>query len=166
MLYLVEKYDTKGRIRMEDLEEKSEMVQWMFSQSSGQGPMFTQLFYFSWRPAEQVPIAIKRYQEELIKLYTTLEAVREKFKDEEEKEWLVGGELTVAGLVFVIWNHFASFLMSQYEGRFDLKADYPNVTAWHKRMLKSPGVKRVLDAYAALNPMYASLREGWYRNWG
>lgn len=69
---------------------------------------FTQLFYFQFRVSERLPLAIKRYQDELIRMYTVLEGVLKKQQelcdnDNEREAWLVGGRITVADLGFVMY---------------------------------------------------------------
>ncbi|KAH8082417.1 glutathione S-transferase C-terminal-like protein [Cristinia sonorae] len=159
--YLIEKYDVEGKISLKTLEEKTEMTQWMHFQSSGQGPMFSQLFYFGWRLQERVPVAIKRYQDEFVRIYTVLEGVLMN-RERQGQQWLVGGKITAADLAFVVWNHFAPFLASGLEGgSFSLKSEFPHVAAWHKQMTERPAVKHVLDELAALNADLAMLNEGW-----
>ncbi|TCD64417.1 Glutathione S-transferase 2 [Steccherinum ochraceum] len=160
MLYLIERYDKEGKITVQSAAEKAVMMQWLFYQSSSQGPMFSQLFYFGWRLPERMPTAIKRYQDELIRIFAVLEGVLKKAK-EDGKDWLVGDKLTVVDLSFVIWNHFAPFLMSTYERTFAISQDYPHVFAWHKRMTERPGVKRILEQHAEYNDSFAALSAMW-----
>lgn len=63
--------------------------------------MAIQLYYFGFTAPEKIPLAIKRYQDEIIRVCTVLEDVLGKLK-EEGKEWLVGGKLTVADLGFIM----------------------------------------------------------------
>ncbi|TCD66041.1 hypothetical protein EIP91_001897 [Steccherinum ochraceum] len=68
--------------------------------------------------------------------------------------------MTIADLGFVSWTHMTPFLMSTYEGDFDLHEDYPYVSAWHHRMAEMPVVKKVLDEFDRVNQgMRSRLRQ-------
>lgn len=52
-------------------------------------------FWFNLYHAEKIPSAIERYQKETKRLLGVLESVLSK------QEWLVGGKLTIADIIFV-----------------------------------------------------------------
>lgn len=64
--------------------------------------MFFQLYYFGFAAPEKSPLAIKRYQDEVIRVFTVLENALGKLM-EKGKEWLVGDKLTIADLGFIMY---------------------------------------------------------------
>ncbi|TCD64418.1 Glutathione S-transferase 2 [Steccherinum ochraceum] len=151
MTYLVEKYDTEHKLSVESLEERMSMLQWMHFQNCCQGTMLVELFCFAFVMPEKSTLALKRYHGEIIRAYSVLESALKGLKENDGSDWLVGGKVTIADLGFVIWTHMTPFLMSTYEGRFNLHEDYPFVSAWHRRMAEIPVVKKVLDSYDQAN---------------
>ncbi len=83
-LYLAEHYDTEYKFTFEDPDEKSEMVQWLFFQNAGVGPMQGQANHFFRYAPEEIKYGIERYQNETKRLYSVLE------RRLEGREYLVG----------------------------------------------------------------------------
>jgi len=139
--YLTEKYDTEHSISFpQGSKEYAEMLQWLFFQASGQGPMWGQAGWFVMFHEEKLPSAITRYQKEVKRVLGVLESV---LKD---KEWLVGGKCTIADLSFVPWNLLLGLVFG-IEGytSFDLAKEFPCVNAWHQRMITRPAIKATLE---------------------
>lgn len=115
MDYLIEKYDTEGKFRVASVEEKAKVQQWLHFQGSGQGCVMSSLmkacktqqivfstycvsiYYFRKLHPEKLPSAIKRYQDEVVRMYGTLESVLKT-----GQEWLVGEKVTLADLSFIM----------------------------------------------------------------
>jgi len=116
------------------------MLQWLFFQASGQGPMWGQAGWIVMFHEEKLPSAITRYQKEVKRVLGVLESV---LKD---KEWLVGGKCTIADLSFVPWNLLLGLVFG-IEGyaSFDLAKEFPCVNAWHQRMITRPAIKATLE---------------------
>jgi len=141
MCYLTEKYDTKHSISVpHGSNEYAELLQWLFFQASGQGPIWGQIFFCGNFHQEKLPSAITRYQNEAKRVLGVLEDVLK------NKEWLVAGKCTIADLSFIPWNHMLGWLFSM-EGyaSLDLAKDFPKVNAWHQRMVSRPAIKAALD---------------------
>ena len=68
--YLAEK---TGKFMPQDLTGRTEVMQWLFWQMSGVGPMFGQNLHFSAYAAETIPYAIERYQNETDRLMGVLD---------------------------------------------------------------------------------------------
>ena len=73
MLYLAEHYDPENKILSSDADERSEAIQFLMWQMGGLGPMQGQLNHFFVYAPEKIPYAIKRYQDEVRRLYQVLE---------------------------------------------------------------------------------------------
>ncbi|CAL1710601.1 unnamed protein product [Somion occarium] len=144
LLYLVDRYDKEKRLTVTDEREKYQLLQWLFFQSSGQGPYFGQVAWFTIYHAEKIPSAIERYKREILRVFGVLEAVLSK------QDWLVGGKVTIADISFATWNNLAiNNLVAGFEG-FDFEKDFPATAAWHNKLLAIPSVKSVIDQRAAM----------------
>lgn len=115
LLYLAERYDGENAFSFrfgegEDQgEERSEMLQWLFFQNAGVGPMQGQANHFYRYAPEKIPYAVERYQNETRRLYSVLE---ERLKG---RDYLVGkgvGRYSIADIstVSFCWGTFTSCL--------------------------------------------------------
>lgn len=95
LLYLVDRYDPEHKISVSDEHEKYTQLQWLFFQSSGQGPYYGQLGWFAFFHEEKIPSAIERYKNEVKRVIGVLDGVLSK------QPWLVGGKPTIADLSFI-----------------------------------------------------------------
>ncbi|VEU19322.1 DEKNAAC100543 [Brettanomyces naardenensis] len=168
ILYLVEKkYKETGvcpSIWSKDLVEQSQMMSWLFFQTSGHSPMIGQALHFKYFHAVNVPSAIERYTDEVRRVYGVVEMAlsekREAFIMELDAEnaesysagltpmsesryfdspvWLVGEKVSIADLCFVTWNYVVDRI------GIDLKTEYPEVYKWTKHMMRRPAVVRAL----------------------
>jgi GST-like protein len=68
--YLAEK---TGKYLPVDVARHAEVMQWLFWQMGGIGPMFGQYLHFSAYASEKIPYAIERYENETDRLYRVLE---------------------------------------------------------------------------------------------
>ena len=104
---------------------------------SGQGPYYGQATWFSYKHSEKIPSAIERYQNEARRMLGVLNGVLD------GKKWLVGDKITFADLAFLPWNeHLDVVLGVSAENAFD---GFPNVKAWHKRMVSRPSWKKAVE---------------------
>jgi GST-like protein len=70
LLYLAEK---TGRYLPKDPAGRAEVMQWLFWQMGGLGPMLGQNLHFSTYAPEKIPYAIERYQNETERLYRVMD---------------------------------------------------------------------------------------------
>ncbi|GJE97875.1 glutathione S-transferase [Phanerochaete sordida] len=140
LYYLVEKYDPEHKVSVTDEGDKFHQLQWLFYQSSGQGPYFGQAAWFTFYHHEQLPSAQERYKGEIKRVFSVLESVLSK------QEWLVGGKTTIADLSFIPWNDFAVPGIVD----IDFAKEYPATAAWHKKLVEREAVKKVLAIRAGL----------------
>ncbi|GJF00121.1 glutathione S-transferase [Phanerochaete sordida] len=141
LYYLVEKYDPEHKVSVADAGERFQVLQWLFFQASGQGPYFGQALWFKFYHSETLPSAQERYQKETKRVLGVLEGVLAK------QDTLVGGKITIADLSFIPWNDMAINSILD----IDVAAEYPVVTAWHKKLVERPAAKKVLEVRAAMN---------------
>jgi len=142
MTYLVEKYDPDHKISATSSNDKFSQLQWLFFQSSGQGPYFGQAAWFLRLHPEKVQSAIDRYQKEVLRVWGVLESVLSK------REWLVGDKCTVADLSFVVWN-IPHIVLAGYDG-FDFARDFPAVYKWDQAMRARDSVRTAFAAREAI----------------
>lgn len=140
--YLVYTYDKEGKLSVTKPEDKYIQLQWLFFQSSGQGPYFGQAAWFKLFHSEKIPSAIERYQNEIKRVFGVLDSVLSK------QEWLVGGKYTIADMAFVPWHNFAAYKLLD---DFDVTKEYPALDKWIKKITERPAIKKVLAEYEALN---------------
>lgn len=127
LLYLAEK---SGRFLPRSPGARSETLQWLFFQVGGVGPMFGQFGHFYRFASEKVPYGIERYRRETERLIGVLE---ERLQG---REYLAGGEYTIADMATVPW---VACLSEFYQAAdvLDL-ARFRNVNDWVARILARP----------------------------
>ncbi|TCD64429.1 Glutathione S-transferase 2 [Steccherinum ochraceum] len=143
MLYLVDKYDKKNKLSVPAADpERHHLYQWLFFQMSGQGPYMGQGVWFLRHHSERLPSAIERYQNETKRILGVLERTLSK------QEWLVGGKVTIADIIFVPWNNALGYVLDE---DFDLEKEFPATAKWHARLRALPGVKAGVDEASRAN---------------
>ncbi|THH28336.1 hypothetical protein EUX98_g5837 [Antrodiella citrinella] len=130
LLYLVDKYDDEKKYFGINDKDKSEVLQWLFFQVSGQGPAFGQAAWFNYYHPDKLPSAVERYKTEIKRILGVLEIVLSK------QEWLAAGKFTIADLSFVPWND-ASIVRETA----DFEKDFPATYKWHQKLFQIPGIK-------------------------
>ncbi len=119
LVYLAEK---SGRFLPRDLRGRNEVMQWLFWQMGGLGPMAGQNHHFALYAPEKIPYAIDRYVRETSRLYQVLD---NRLADRE----YVACEYSIADM-----------------------ACYPWIVPWKRQsqdLDKFPNLKRWFDAIAA-----------------
>ncbi|KAI1384040.1 glutathione S-transferase [Hypoxylon trugodes] len=135
--YIVEQYDVNKTLTYDTLKEKHLLNQYLQFQMSGQGPYFGVAAWFNILHQEKVPSAIERYNAQLKRVLGVLNTCLE------GKQWLVGDKMTYADLSFMPWNHRVdSVILCAPEDKF---VGYPNVQAWHERMVERPAWKKCME---------------------
>jgi len=134
MLYLMNRYDpeNKSGFMGKTMEEQAQINQWLFFQASGQGPYYGQAHWFIYLHPEEVPSAIARYQDEILRVMGVLEGHLT------DREWMVGDNLTIADFALLPYNMFYAPRLVP-EG-VNLEERFPAVAAWQKRVAARPSV--------------------------
>lgn len=128
LVYLAEK---TGKFLPSDLRERFGILQWLFWQMGGLGPMAGQNHHFSQYAPEKIPYAIERYQKETNRLYGVLDR-RLSGRD------FIGPEYSIADMAAYPW-------VVPYERQGQKLEDFPNLKRWFERIRERPAVQR---AYA------------------
>ncbi len=125
MVYLAEK---TGLLMPNDVNERSRVIQWLFFQSSGIGPMMGQANVFYRYFPEKIQPAIDRYQREVRRLLEVLD------KHLADKEY-IAGDYSIADIANWSWAH-----IYDWSGVSADRLD--NFNRWVKLVGDRPAVKR------------------------
>jgi glutathione S-transferase len=113
-LYLAEHYDKSFAFHFQDADERSEMLQWLFFQNAGVGPMQGQSNHFVRYAPEKIEYGIKRYTNETKRLYSVLEGRLQ------DRDFLAGkgrGKYSIADMstfTWVRWAPWAGIELSEF----------------------------------------------------
>ena len=94
LLYLAEKI---GRFLCRDLHERTEVLEWLFWQVGGLGPMAGQNHHFGLYAPEKIPYAIARYVNETNRLYGVLN------RRLAARDFIAGDHYTIADMACYPW---------------------------------------------------------------
>jgi GSH-dependent disulfide-bond oxidoreductase len=128
LLYLAEK---SGQFVPRDLRGRVEVLQWLFWQMAGLGPMAGQNHHFSGYAPQKIPYAIERYVKETNRLYGVLN------KRLAQREF-VAGAYSIADMAIYPW-------IVPYERQSQKLEDFPHLQRWFEAIRERPAVQR---AYA------------------
>ena len=128
LLYLAEK---TGKFIPSDLRGRTEVLQWLFWQMGGLGPMAGQNHHFALYAPEKIPYAIDRYVKETSRLYAVLD---KRLADRE----FVAGAYSIADMAAYPW-------VVPWERQGQTLDDYPHLKRWFQTIAARPAVVR---AYA------------------
>lgn len=134
LLYLAEK---TGRFIPADLAGRAEVLQWLFWQMGGLGPMAGQNHHFSQYAPEKIPYAIDRYVNETARLYAVLDR---RLADRE----YVAGEYSIADMASYPW-----VVPHKKQGQ-DMDM-FPNLKRWFEAIAERPAVKAAYARAAEIN---------------
>ncbi len=127
LVYLAEK---SGKFLPESGPARAKVMEWLFWQMAGFGPMLGQLNHFVNTADEQVPYAIKRYSDEVARLYDVLD------KRLDEAEY-VGGDYSIADMSIYPWSAVAYDLIKGLTGK-----TLANVERWQSAIAARPAVQK------------------------
>lgn len=151
--YLIERYDTEKRLSFAPgTPESYHAKQWLFFQTTGQGPMYGQAVWFKKFHHEQLDSAKERYNKEIGRIAGVLDAFLAQQKEQYGSQagfdgpWLVGNKLSYADISFVAWQNVIQMILSKDE--FDLD-NYPVMKEWMDKMLAREKVQKVFKAALA-----------------
>jgi len=134
LLYLAEK---TGRFYPADSTGRAEVLQWLFWQMGGLGPMLGQNFHFAASPNEKIPYAIDRYVNETRRLFGVL---NEHLKNRD----FIAGEYSIADMACYPW------IMKHPHLSVDIER-YPHVKAWEELIKDRPATQRTYATGAAIH---------------
>ena len=128
-----------GRFLPTEMRPRTEVMQWLFWQMAGLGPMLGQNHHFAHGAPEKIPYAIERYVKETARLYRVLDT-RLAGRD------FIAGTYSIADLACHPW-------IASYARQSQTLEDFPNVKRWFEAVGARPAVNR---AYALGETVLAS----------
>ena len=129
LVYLAEK---TGKFLPEDTRGRGRVLEWLFWQVGGLGPMAGQNHHFGRYAPQKIPYAIDRYVKETNRLYGVLDR-------QLAREPFLAGEYSIADMAAYPW-------IAPHEEQGQNLKDFPNVERWFEAIAARPAVPR---AYAA-----------------
>jgi GSH-dependent disulfide-bond oxidoreductase len=128
LLYLAEK---TGKLIPHDLRGRVEVLQWLFWQMGGLGPMAGQNHHFSNYAPEKIDYAINRYVNETGRLYGVL---NKRLADRE----FVAGDYSIADIAAYPW-------IVPHETQSQKLEDFPNLKRWFEAIKARPATIRAYE---------------------
>jgi GSH-dependent disulfide-bond oxidoreductase len=129
LVYLAEKI---GKFLPSGFRDRSRVMEWLFWQMAGLGPMAGQNHHFSHYAPEKIPYAIERYVKETNRLYGVLD------KQLGDHEFIAGRAYSIADMAAYPW-------IVPHDRQGQKLEDFPHLKRWFEAMRARPAVVR---AYA------------------
>ncbi|WP_336963286.1 glutathione binding-like protein [Sphingobium aquiterrae] len=136
LLYLAEK---TGQFIPSDLRGRAEVLQWLFWQMGGLGPMAGQNHHFSGYAPEKIPYAINRYVNETARLYGVLD------RRLADRRFVADEDYTIADMAIYPW-----IVPHERQGQ-DL-VDFPHLARWFGDVAARPATVRAYAQAERINP--------------
>ncbi|MEH1933919.1 MAG: glutathione binding-like protein [Nostoc sp.] len=133
LLYLAEK---TGKLIPQDLRNRTQVLEWLFWQMAGLGPMAGQNHHFSTYAPEKIEYAINRYVNETGRLYAVLN------KQLADKEF-VAGDYSIADIAAYPW-------IVSHERQSQNLEDFPHLKRWFETIKARPATIRAYEKAEAL----------------
>ncbi len=128
LTYLAEK---TGRLLPSDLRGRFEVMQWLFWQVGGLGPMAGQNHHFVQYAPERIPYAMDRYVNETTRLYRVMNT---RLADRP----YLAGDYSIADIACYPW------VVPHQKQRQNLD-DFPNLKLWFATIGERPAVERAYE---------------------
>ncbi len=128
LMYIAER---AGRFLPREAAARFDVLQWLCWQVGGLGPMAGQAHHFRAFAPEPVPYAIRRYTDEVNRLYGVLER-RLAGRD------YVSGDYSIADMAIWPW-------IVPHKRQGQSLADYPHIATWFARVRDRPAVRRAFE---------------------
>lgn len=133
LMYLAEK---SGKLMPEKNAERFDVLQWLLFENSKIGPTLGNTKHFMYHAPEEVPYAVKRFNNEAKRIFSIIE------NQLSENDFLAG-DYSIADIATFPW-------VKEYE-RYGITDDMiPNVNKWIDRINKRKAVNKGLEALAEL----------------
>ncbi len=128
LMYLAEK---AGKLLPETMAERYEVLQWLFWQAGGLGPMAGQLSHFVNYTREENPYAHQRYADEYDRLLAVMDV---RLRDRE----FLAGDYSIADIASFPW-------VKPYRRLGNDLNRFENVRRWFDAMKQRPAVRKGID---------------------
>ncbi|WP_315788837.1 glutathione binding-like protein [Fischerella sp. JS2] len=129
LLYLAEK---TGKLMPNNVRDRVEVLQWLFWQMGGLGPMAGQNHHFSQYAPEKIPYAINRYVNETARLYAVLN------KRLSDRCFVAGENYSIADIAAYPW-------IVPYERQGQKLEDFPHLKRWFETIQARPATVRAYE---------------------
>jgi GST-like protein len=134
LLYLAEKI---GRFIPKDIQGRTQVLEWLFWQMAGLGPMLGQNHHFKTYAPDKIPYAIDRYVNETNRLYGVL---NKRLANHE----FVAGDYSIADMASYPW-------IVPYERQGQKLEDFPNLKRWFEAIRARPATVRAYEKAKEIN---------------
>lgn len=135
LVYLAEK---TGKFLPSDVRGRKTVLEWLFWQVGGLGPMAGQNHHFVQYAPERIPYAMERYVKETGRLYGVMD------KRLATSAFLGGAELSIADMASYPW------VVPHTRQQQNLD-DFPHLKRWFSAMKERPAVVRAYEKGGAVN---------------
>jgi len=136
LLYLAEK---TGRFLPADSRGRVAVLEWLFWQMAGLGPMSGQMGHFNVYAPEQIPYAIERYNNEVRRLHGVMD------KRLADSAYLGGAVYSIADMASYPWIGAYDTLPVDVDA-------FPNLKRWHDAIAARPATQRAYALREKVNP--------------
>jgi GST-like protein len=123
--YLAEK---SGQFMPRETRARHVVMQWLFFQVGGVGPMFGQCGHFLGYAPRKIPYAIDRYRNETLRLYGVMDQRLRKLP-------YLAGDYSIADIATWPWVHV------RWLHKIDIN-EFPRVRRWYENIARRPAVQR------------------------
>ena len=123
--------DKSGQLLPEDPRGRYDVLQWLYWQVAGLGPMAGQAHHFRAFAPEIVPYGIKRYTDEVNRLYGVMDR---RLADRP----FLAGEYSIADIACWPW-------IVPHERQGQSLVDFPQVRRWFEAIRERPAVRRAYE---------------------
>ncbi|PCI58387.1 MAG: thiol:disulfide oxidoreductase [Gammaproteobacteria bacterium] len=138
--------DKTGAFLPQSGAARYDVLQWLYWQMGGLGPMAGQNHHFSQYAPEKIPYAISRYVNETARLYHVLD------KQLADKAFITG-EYSIADMASYPW-------IRSYKKQSQDLNDFPNIKSWFERISARPAVIQAYAKAATINNSSAVTEAG------
>lgn len=142
--YLAEK---SGKFLPTDTRGRFEVLQWLYWQIGGLGPMAGQNHHFTQYAPEKIPYAVDRYVNETRRLYCVLD---ERLADRE----FIAGEYSIADMACYPW-------IVPYENQRQNLAEFSHLQRWFEAVKARPAVERAYQRAEEISQESVVTEESW-----
>ena len=141
MLYLQEKYDTKGLFWFKESTERFQALQWLFMAHGSLYRFQGGLNFFNVFAPEKIPFAIQRFKTETLNIYQRIENHLRGKTTGQPRDYLAGngkGKYTIAEIgSWTMCNNY------KFSGITDAEMEpFPHLRAWIARIAERPAVQK------------------------
>lgn len=129
LVYLAEK---TGRFLPAEPRGRKAVLEWLFWQVGGLGPMLGQHGHFKLYAPERITYATDRYRNETLRLYGVLD------RQLAQSEHVAGADYSIADMACFPW-------VQTYKAQEVDLAAFPHIQRWYGAVKQRPGLRRGMD---------------------